>query len=617
VFAELEQIWTQTLGSPRVAVAILDGPVDLSHPAFLALKIKQAEKIPPPSFHGTSVAGILFGDHGTEIRGIVPQCSAISIPIWLSTGEEVQSCSQDDLAAAIMTAIELGANIINISGGEAFKDGPSPALEHAVAACQDREILIVAAAGNEGCCCPHVPAAISPVLAVGAMDSTGARMPFSNWAPEYMDSGLLALGENLRTARAGGGYHAVTGTSYAAALVSGVAALLTSLQVDLGETPNPLAVRQVLLETADRCDETKETACNRILTGRLNVAAAATAIRERSKIFFGFSPKSVIFPLEQPMETEYSSVEERNAGFQPASEENRSVANVATGVAAAGVNGSDCGCGGGQPSQLVYAIGTIGFDFGSRARQESFVAEMAAANRGSNPYDANALLAHLHENPHAAGDLIWTLNVDGLPIYALVPGGAFASHGYVQLRGLLNSQNTGGQVQRVSVPGVIRGRARLLNSQEIPLVQPALRGVFGWNSQQLMDQALEQVPQDQKDTRRGQFQSFFDRFFHELRNMGVTPSERALNFAGTQIFRLGAAFTAKITGDLVLQGIEVSKSAVCPPGGDCWDVTAIFFHPRQMLDRAREVFRFTVDVSHEIPVRIGQVNSWAAHATSF
>ena len=88
-----------------------------------------------------------------------------------------------------------------------------------------------------------------------------------------------------------------------------------------------------------------------------------------------------------------------------------------------------------------------------------------------------------------------------------------------------------------------------------------------------------------------------------------------ISFGGTTVFSLGELFTGKIDGDLVLHRIEVSRSLIAPQGGDCWDVSLLFFHPRQMLERSREVLRFTVDVSQEIPVRVGAVNSWATYAS--
>jgi cyanobactin maturation PatA/PatG family protease len=297
--------------------------------------------------------------------------------------------------------------------------------------------------------------------------------------------------------------------------------------------------------------------------------------------------------------------ETRNAGFN--------------GVQAAGLTPSDCGCGNSCGGQLAYVIGRLGYDFGSRARQESFNADIIAAGGTTGANDPNAMIGYLSDNPYAAADLIWTLSVDSVPMYAVAPSGAFGARGYERLLELLRGQQPDAQgqaaIQRVSVPGTIVGRARLLNSQEVPVIRPALRGIYAWNMAALSEQANKNVPAKSRGARVAQFQSFFDRLFYELRNAGLAPSERAINFAGTTLFQLTDVFRAKIEEDLALHRIEVSKSLVCPQGGDCWDVSMILFDPKHTLDRAREMFRFTVDVSNEIPVRVGQVNSWATYAT--
>ena len=69
-----------------------------------------------------------------------------------------------------------------------------PILANAVRDCASRGVLIVAAAGNDGCECLHIPGALPSVLAVGAMDSTGGPLRFSNWGTRYLTQGILAPG---------------------------------------------------------------------------------------------------------------------------------------------------------------------------------------------------------------------------------------------------------------------------------------------------------------------------------------------------------------------------------------------------------------------------------------
>src|SRR5262249_36508861 len=148
-------------------------------------------------------------------------------------------CSQLDLARALTEAALAGARVINVSGGQPSPAGAAhPLLADLVRDCARRGVLIVAAAGNEGCECLHVPAALDAVLAGGAVAGGGGPLGFSNWGGPYRAQGVLAPGERVVGARPGGGLEAASGTSPATALVSGVAALLLSLHLRRGGRPD-------------------------------------------------------------------------------------------------------------------------------------------------------------------------------------------------------------------------------------------------------------------------------------------------------------------------------------------------------------------------------------------
>src|SRR5262249_16856465 len=90
--------------------------------------------------------------------------------------------------------------------------------------------------------------------------------------------GVLAPGENILGAAPGGGVIRNSGTSYATPIVSGVVALLLSLQLKRGQRPNPQAVREIILDTALGCEYKKTAYCHRLVAGRLNVNGAASRI---------------------------------------------------------------------------------------------------------------------------------------------------------------------------------------------------------------------------------------------------------------------------------------------------------------------------------------------------
>ena len=140
--------------------------------------------------------------------------------------------------------------------------------------CTRRGILIVAAAGNEGCDCLHVPAAVSGVLAVGAMTWDGEPLASSNWGKLYRSSGLIAPGANLRTAVPGGGTKVASGTSFATAIISGIAALIASLLKSRQVFYDYHVVRRFLLDLTEQCVDDSER-CQRWLAGRLDLSKLA------------------------------------------------------------------------------------------------------------------------------------------------------------------------------------------------------------------------------------------------------------------------------------------------------------------------------------------------------
>src|SRR5208337_3335400 len=141
-----------------------------------------------------------------------------------------------------------------------------------------------------------------------------------------------------------------------------------------------------------------------------------------------------------------------------------------------------------------------------------------------------------------------------------------------------------------------------------------VRGMHPWNTPALIKSVLGEN-QDQEKT--GDIQNFLDRVYYEIRNLGMTPQERAINYAATSAFRTDfkeklnyTVYSDAITAKLKLDSIGVERSPICRPGSDCWDVKLTFFDPTKRLERARRVYRFTVDVSDVIPVTVGPVRHW-------
>jgi cyanobactin maturation PatA/PatG family protease len=193
----------ELLGDPEVCIAVLDGPVDLSHPCFeggnltrLDTLVQEPVGTGPMSLHGTHVTSLLFGQPGSPVTGIAPRCRGLILPVFRDAGEG--KLPQLDLARAIERAVQEGASIINISGGERTADGqPESMLARALSLCEDNGVLVVAAVGNDGCDCLQVPAAVPSVLAVGAAGTDGEPLEINNWGSMYRTNGVLAPGRNM------------------------------------------------------------------------------------------------------------------------------------------------------------------------------------------------------------------------------------------------------------------------------------------------------------------------------------------------------------------------------------------------------------------------------------
>jgi cyanobactin maturation PatA/PatG family protease len=285
----LATLWAETVGDPQICIAVLDGPVDQSHPSLRAANLTVLETLAaavpdpgPASQHGTHNASVLFGQHDGPIKGIAPACKGLIVPIFQDRPDgSLAPCSQLDLARAIGQAVEAGAHIVNISGGELSPTGLAhPLLADVIRNCARSNVLIVAAAGNEGCDCLHIPGALPSVLAVGAMNAQGLPLGYSNWGSAYQAQGVLAPGENILGATPGGGIGVRSGTSFATPIVSGVAGLLLSLQRKLGRQPDAQAVRTAILESAYACDPQAFWNCRPFLVGALNISGAHRLIAQ-------------------------------------------------------------------------------------------------------------------------------------------------------------------------------------------------------------------------------------------------------------------------------------------------------------------------------------------------
>jgi subtilisin family serine protease len=226
----------------NVLVAVIDSGIDGTHPE-LSGAIAQSydatgDKAPvKPHTHGTAMASLIAA-HG-KLLGAAPHARILAIRAFDPTGKSAEGTTFSILKGLNFAAAN-GARVINMS----FAGPSDPAIGRSLEAARKKGIVLVAAAGNEGAKSPPMyPAADPNVIAVSATDADDLILEQSNRG-NYI--AVAAPGSQIMVAIPDGGYEISSGTSHAAAEVSGIIALM--LERKPGMTPDQ--ARATLLATA-------------------------------------------------------------------------------------------------------------------------------------------------------------------------------------------------------------------------------------------------------------------------------------------------------------------------------------------------------------------------------
>ena len=204
----------------NVTIAVIDSGIDSRHPElansiadnFDALGGKDG-----PHVHGTGIAGAIVA-HGRVI-GSAPAARILAIRAFGAVPNGAESTSFL-IIKGLNYAVEHGAQIVNMS----FAGPKDPLIERAIAATASRGVLMIAASGNAGPKSPPLyPAANPNVIAVSATDAQDRLFPAAN---RGVHIALSAPGVDLFLPAPDEKYQMTSGTSFSAAYVSGLVALM-------------------------------------------------------------------------------------------------------------------------------------------------------------------------------------------------------------------------------------------------------------------------------------------------------------------------------------------------------------------------------------------------------
>lgn len=319
---KIEQAWDRTTGGQGNVVAVVDTGILPDHPDLTGRLLQGYDFIADPAnagdgngwdpdprdngtsnlsssaFHGTHVAGIIGATSNNQkgMTGVDWGCRVLpvrALGIQQGKGRDADIVAAIKWAAGVQVknapANKTPARVINLSFGG---PGASAILSSAIKEAISRGVVVVAAAGNQNTDAQNIyPAAVQGAVTVGASQFDHKRAPYSNYGPvvdvmapggdmaqtlpfKYQNKDWKAgvLGTLYITSTKKFGYHLFEGTSQAAPLVAGVAALILSVRPTL----KPADVLAVLKSSADPKGKCAAGCGTGLVNAATALAAAAT-----------------------------------------------------------------------------------------------------------------------------------------------------------------------------------------------------------------------------------------------------------------------------------------------------------------------------------------------------
>jgi thermitase len=261
-----------TKGIAGIKIAVLDTGVNLDHKELAGKIVKRADfvnlegldtsefvgdiqgydDVPEDEVgHGTHVSGIIASRGLQMDEGVAPGCGIMAVRVLatMKSGARLVGAGiVDNINAGIKWAVDNGADVINMSLGIKHMGGGLP-HEDVIRYALSKNVVVVAASGNDGTNERYYPGALPGVIAVGAVDDNGSVTRFTSFGANIT---VVAPGLNIYSSFAHNTYAAASGTSQASPFVAGSVGLMKSYASEQGRRLTNNEIIHILKNTSDK-----------------------------------------------------------------------------------------------------------------------------------------------------------------------------------------------------------------------------------------------------------------------------------------------------------------------------------------------------------------------------
>jgi subtilisin family serine protease len=252
-----------------VTIAVIDSEIDNTHPEFkqaIAERFDAVGKPDKPHTHGTGMAGAIVSQ--SRLMGVAPGARTLAVHAFATGAQQSPQATTQAIIAGLEWALNKGARVINMS----FAGPYDPMLALAMKRASEKGAVLIAAVGNAGPKSPPLyPGADPRVIGVTAVDENDQLYPGANVGAQVA---VAAPGVDVMVPAPADAYQLTTGTSVAAAHVTGVAALLLEKHPEA----DAQTILEVLTSSATRLGNKRD---DKLGWGLVDPLAALTELDNR------------------------------------------------------------------------------------------------------------------------------------------------------------------------------------------------------------------------------------------------------------------------------------------------------------------------------------------------